>query len=45
MICHVTGADSVETLEKIDLESAVTNYLLQHGMTEDEILMLKNKLS
>ena len=45
MLCHVTGADSMETLEHIDLESAVTNYLLQHGMTEDEILMLKNKLS
>ena len=45
MLCHVTGADSMETLEKIDLESAVTNYLLHHGLTEDEILTLKNKLS
>ena len=45
MLCHVTGADSMEALETLDLESAVTNYLLQHGMTEDEILMLKNKLS
>ena len=44
MLCHVAGADSMETLEKIDLESAVTNYLLQHGMTENEILTLKNKL-
>ena len=44
MLCHVTGADSMATLEKLDLESAVTNYLLQHGMTENEILTLKNKL-
>ena len=44
MLYHVTGADSMETLEKIDLESAVTNYLLQHGMTENEILTLKDKL-
>ena len=44
MLCHVTGADSMETLEKLDLESAVTNYLLQHGMTEKEIFTLKDKL-
>ena len=45
MLCHVTGADSMETLETLDLETAVTNYLMQHGLTENEILTLKNKLS
>lgn len=44
MLCHVTGADSREALEQIDLESAVTEYLLNAGMAEDEILTLKEKL-
>ena len=44
MLYHVTGADSMETLEKMDLESAATNYLLSNGMTENDILMLKDNL-
>ena len=44
MLCHVMGAESVEELEKIDLESAVTKYLLDAGMTEANILTLKEKL-
>lgn len=44
MLCHVTGADSVEALAEIDLESAVTNYLLNNGMTENDIHTLKDKL-
>ena len=44
MLCHVTGADSMEALEKIDLESAVTDYMLANGMTENDILKLKDKL-
>lgn len=44
MLCHVMGAESVEELEKIDLESAVTNYLLDNGMSESDILTLKDKL-
>ena len=45
ILCHVTGAESMEMLEQIDLEAAVTNYLIRHGMTETEIFMLKEKLS
>ena len=45
MLYHVTGADSEETLAQIDLESAVTSYLLKSGMTENAILTLKEKLS
>lgn len=44
MLCHVTGAQSREALAQIDLESAVTTYLLDAGMTESEILTLKEKL-
>ena len=44
MLCYVMGAESVEELEKIDLESAVTKYLLDAGMTEANILALKEKL-
>ena len=44
MLYHVTGADSYEALEQMDLESAVTKYLLDNGMTEEDILTLKDKL-
>ena len=44
MLCHVTGAESVEKLEQIDLESAVTAYLLDAGMTQEDIFVLKEKL-
>lgn len=44
MLYHVTGTDTVEELMQADLESAVTNYLLMHGMAESDILMLKDKL-
>ena len=44
MLYHVMGAESAEELEKIDLESAVTKYLLDAGMTEADILTLKEKL-
>ena len=45
MMYHVTGTDSMEALAQTDLASAVTDYLLRNGMTEDEILTLKEKLS
>lgn len=44
MLCRVTGADSAEALAQVDLESAVTTYLLNNGMPEHEILALKEKL-
>ena len=45
MLYHVTGTNSYEELTQVDLESAVTNYLLNAGMTEEDILTLKTKLS
>ena len=45
MLYHVTGTNSYEELTQVDLESAVTNYLLNAGMREDDILTLKTKLS
>ena len=44
MLYHVTATDNVEELEQTDLEAAVTDYLLQHGMNESDIRMLKDKL-
>lgn len=44
MLLHVTGAESVEQLEQIDLESAVTVYLTESGMSQEDIVMLKEKL-
>ena len=44
ILYYVTGADTYEELEQIDLEAAVTKYLLNAGMTEEDIIMLKNKL-
>ena len=45
MLYHVTGVNSYEELTQVDLESAVTKYLLGAGMSEDDILTLKTKLS
>lgn len=43
MLCHVTG-ESVEKLNQIDLEDSVTTYLLNAGMIQDDIMMLKERL-
>lgn len=45
MLCHVMGVNTYEELTKVDLESAATKYLLGAGMTENDILTLKNNLS
>jgi protein tyrosine/serine phosphatase len=44
MLYHVTGADTVEKLAQTDLQAAVTDYLLQHGMNESDISALQDKL-
>ena len=44
MLYHVTGTTTMEELAQTDLEAAATNYLLDKGMTENEILTLKEKL-
>ena len=44
MLLHVSGAESVEKLEQINLETAVTAYLIEAGMSQDDIVMLKQKL-
>jgi protein tyrosine/serine phosphatase len=44
MIYHVTGTDSAEQLKQTNLEAAVGDYLLNHGMAEQDLLMLKAKL-
>lgn len=44
MLLHVTGAESVEELIQIDLESAVTVYLINAGMELEDINILKEKL-
>ena len=44
ILLHVTGAESTEALKSINLESAVTTYLVNHGMSETDITTLKNKL-
>ena len=45
MLYHVMDVDSLEELENTDLQVAVTKYLMDNGMTEEEILTLKEKLS
>lgn len=45
MLCHVMNANSKDDLSQIDLEFATTKYLLNAGMTENEIMTLKEKLS
>ena len=44
MLFHVSGAESVEQLEQINLETAVTAYLIEAGMSQEDIVMLKQKL-
>ena len=44
MLLHVSGAESVEKLEQINLETTVTAYLIEAGMSQDDIVMLKQKL-
>lgn len=44
ILLHVTGAESAEALKSVNLESAVTAYLVNHGMSETDITTLKNKL-
>ena len=43
MLSHVTG-ESVDKLRQIDLEVAATSYLIAAGMTQENILILKEKL-
>ena len=45
MLFHVTGTESVEELKQTDLEAAVTTYLIDAGMIQDDITVLKEKLS
>lgn len=44
ILYHVTGANTYEELTQVDLESAVRKYLIDAGMTEKDIAMLKDKL-
>lgn len=44
ILCHVMGVNTYEELTQVDLESAVAKYLINAGMTENEIMMLKNNL-
>ena len=44
-LCHVAGVDTQAELEQVDLESAVTEYLINAGMAEADLAMLKEKLS
>ena len=44
ILYHVTGVDTYDKLTKVDLEDAVTKYLLDAGMAESDILLLKEKL-
>lgn len=44
MLRHVAGAESVQQLEQIHLETAVTAYLIDAGMTQEDVLLLKQKL-
>lgn len=37
MLYHVTGTDSMKMLAQTDLEAAATNYLLDNGMSENDI--------
>lgn len=45
MLYHVTGVNSYEELTQVDLATAVTKYLMDAGMSEDDILTLKTKLN
>ena len=45
ILYHVTGVDTYEKLTQVDLEVAVTKYLIDAGMAESDIIALKVKLS
>ena len=45
MLYYVMGVNTYEELAQCDLESAVTKYLIDAGMTEEDILVLKQKLA
>ena len=45
MMCHVMDVESVEMLRQTDLSVAVTEYLIDAGMSNEDILTLKEKLS
>ena len=44
ILYHVTGVSTYDELKQVDLEAAVTKYLLDAGMTKADILALKNNL-
>ena len=44
MLLHVTGTESLEKTEQINLETAVTAYLTESGMSQEDIALLKQKL-
>ena len=44
ILYHITGTSSYEELAQVNLEEAVTKYLIDAGMTENDILALKNNL-
>ena len=45
ILYHVTGVDTYEKLTQVDLEVAVMKYLINAGMAESDIIVLKAKLS
>lgn len=45
MLLHVTGADSMDSLRKVNMEEAATKYLLENGMEEEKLQILKDKLT
>ena len=44
MLYHVMKVDTYEELKQVDLEAAATEYLIESGMEENDILTLKAKL-
>lgn len=44
MMYHVMDVKTYEELKQIDMEAAVTKYLIKSGMAEEDILALKGKL-
>lgn len=45
LLRHIAGVDNNSDLAQVDWEATATNYLLDAGMTEEDILTLKEKLS
>ena len=44
ILYHITGTSSYKELAQVNLEEAVTKYLIDAGMTKNDILALKNNL-